>query len=290
MTKAAKILHVSQPALSKQIKDLEQEIGSPLFIRGKSSLSLTEKGFLLQERASQILELSYKTLEEMQNDILAGPLYIGTGQKDNLVEIVKVMKLFNERYPFVKFHILSGDKETLLKQIDHGLLDFGLFIREYDISNYEGLALKSTNSLGILVPLNHSLAKKEMIDAVDLKDEKLIAARQALQDGEVPTFIQDQQIVAIFDLPENAKIMVKEKLGIALIPDTCYQDPDLTFIPLKNMPSYKWHIIWKKGNVSPIQKAFIELLKKYLKKNYETCSFRNFNHIKYLELLYKHPK
>lgn len=182
MTKAAKILHVSQPALSKQIKDLEQEIGSPLFIRGKSSLSLTEKGFLLQERASQILELSYKTLEEMQNDILAGPLYIGTGQTDNLVEIVKVMKLFNERYPFVKFHILSGDKETLLKQIDHGLLDFGLFIRKYDKSNYEGLALKSTNSLGILVPLNHSLAKKEMIDAVDLKDEKLIVARQALQD------------------------------------------------------------------------------------------------------------
>lgn len=110
MTKAAKILHVSQPALSKQIKDLEQEIGSPLFIRGKSSLSLTEKGFLLQERASQILELSHKTLEEMQNDVLAGPLYIGTGQTDNLVEIVKVMKLFNERYPFVKFHILSGGR------------------------------------------------------------------------------------------------------------------------------------------------------------------------------------
>lgn len=264
MTKAAKILHVSQPALSKQIKDLEQEIGSPLFIRGKSSLSLTEKGFLLQERASQILELSYKTLEEMQNDVLAGPLYIGTGQTDNLVEIVKVMKLFNERYPFVKFHILSGDKETLLKQIDHGLLDFGLFIREYDKSNYEGLALKSTNSLGILVPLNHSLAKKEMIDAVDLKDEKLIVARQALQDGEVPTFIQDQQIVAIFDLPESTKIMVKENLGIALMPDTCYQDPDLTFIPLKNMSSYKWHIIWKKGNVSPIQKTFIETLKNFI--------------------------
>lgn len=254
MTKAAKILHVSQPALSKQIKDLEQEIGSPLFIRGKSSLSLTEKGFLLQERASQILELSHKTLEEMQNDILAGPLYIGTGQTDNLVEIVKVMKLFNERYPFVKFHILSGDKETLLKQIDHGLLDFGLFIREYDKSNYEGLALKSTNSLGILVPLNHSLAKKEMIDAVDLKDEKLIVARQALQDGEVPTFIQDQQIVAIFDLPENAKIMVKEKLGIALMPDTCYQDPDLTFIPLKICPLTSGILFGKKGMFHPFKK------------------------------------
>ena len=264
MTRAAKILHVSQPALSKQIKDLEEEVGSPLFIRGKASLSLTEKGFLLQERASQILELSNKTLEEMQNDVLAGPLYIGTGQTDNLVEIVKVMKVFNEHYPFVKFHILSGDKETLLKQMNLGLLDFSLFIREYDKSKYEGLSLKSKNSFGLLVPSNHPLAMKETIDVTDLKDEKLIVARQALQDGEVPTFIQEQQIVAIFDLPENAKIMVKENLGIALIPDTCYQDPDLTFIPLKNMPSYKWHIIWKKGNVSPIQKAFIEMLKKYL--------------------------
>lgn len=243
MTKAAKILHVSQPALSKQIKDLEQEIGSPLFIRGKSSLSLTEKGFLSQERASQILELSYKTLEEMQNDVLAGPLYIGTGQTDNLVEIVKVMKAFNEHYPFVKFHILSGDKETLLKQMNLGLLDFSLFIREYDKSKYDGISLKSKNSLGLLVPSNHPLAMKETIDITNLKDEKLIVARQALQDGEVPTFIQEKQIVAIFDLPENAKIMVKENLGIALIPDTCYQDPDLTFIPLKNMPSYKWHII-----------------------------------------------
>lgn len=264
MTKAAKILHVSQPALSKQIKDLEEEVGSPLFIRGKDSLSLTEKGFLLQERASQILELSNKTLEEMQNDVLAGPLYIGTGQTDNLIEIVKAMKVFNEHYPFVKFHILSGDKETLLKQMNLGLLDFSLFIREYDKSKYDGISLKSKNSLGLLVPSNHPLAMKETIDVTDLKDEKLIVARQALQDGEVPTFIQDQQIVAIFDLPENAKIMVKENLGIALITDTCYQDPNLTFIPLKNMPSYKWHIIWKKGNVSPIQKAFIEMLKKYL--------------------------
>lgn len=264
MTKAAKILHVSQPALSKQIKDLEEEVGSPLFIRGKSSLSLTEKGFLLQERAAQILELSNKTLEEMQNDVLAGPLYIGTGQTDNLTEIVKVMKVFNEHYPFVKFHILSGDKETLLKQMNLGLLDFSLFIREYDKSKYDGISLKSKNSFGLLVPSNHPLAMKETIDVTDLKDEKLIVARQALQDGEVPTFIQEQQIVAIFDLPENAKIMVKENLGIALIPDTCYQDPDLTFIPLNNMPSYKWHIIWKKGNISPIQKAFIEMLKKYL--------------------------
>ena len=261
MTKAAKLLHVSQPALSKQIKELEQEIGSPLFIRGKSSLSLTEKGYLLQERASQILSLSTKTLEEMKSDTLAGPLYIGTGQTDNLSEIVKMMKLFQERYPHVQFHLLSGDKETLLKQLESSILDFGLFIRDYDRNLYEGITLKSTNSLGILVSKEHPFASKKIITENDLKDEKIMVARQAMQDQEIPDFIDNNQIVTIFDLPENAKIMVKENMGIALIPDTCYQDPDLTFIPLENMPSYHWHLIWKKKPTSLLQKTFIETLK-----------------------------
>lgn len=261
MTKAAKLLHVSQPALSKQIKELEQEIGSPLFIRGKSSLSLTEKGYLLQERANQILSLSTKTLEEMKSDTLAGPLYIGTGQTDNLSEVVKIMKLFQERYPHVQFHLLSGDKETLLKQLESSILDFGLFIRDYDRNLYEGITLKSTNSLGILVSKEHPFASKKIITENDLKDEKIMVARQALQDQEIPDYIEHKQIVAIFDLPENAKTMVKENMGIALIPNTCYQDPDLTFIPLENMPLYHWHFIWKKKPTSLLQKAFIQLLK-----------------------------
>ena len=261
MTKAAKLLHVSQPALSKQIKELEQEIGSPLFIRGKSSLSLTEKGYLLQERANQILSLSTKTLEEMKSDTLAGPLYIGTGQTDNLNEIVKMMKLFQERYPHVQFHLLSGDKETLLKQLESSILDFGLFIRDYDKNLYEGITLKSTNSLGILVSKEHPFASKKIITENDLKDEKIMVARQALQDQKIPDYIEHKQIVAIFDLPENAKTMVKENMGIALLLNTCYQDPDLKFIPLENMPLYHWHFIWKKKPNSLLQKTFIEMLK-----------------------------
>ena len=197
----------------------------------------------------------------MKSDTLAGPLYIGTGQTDNLNEIVKMMKLFQERYPHVQFHLLSGDKETLLKQLENSILDFGLFIRDYDHNLYEGITLKSTNSLGILVSKEHPFASKKIITEKDLKDEKIIVARQAMQDQEIPDFIDNNQIVAVFDLPENAKTMVKENMGIALIPDTCYQDPDLTFIPLENMPSYHWHLIWKKRPTSLLQKEFIELLK-----------------------------
>ena len=162
----------------------------------------------------------------MKSDPLTGPLYIGTAQTDNLSEIVKMMKLFQERYPHVQFHLLSDDKEKLLKQLERNLLDFGLFIHDYDRNLYEGIPLKSTNSLDILA------------FKVDLKDEKIMVARQAMQNQEIPDFIDNKQIVAIFDLPENVKIMVKE-----------------------NIPLYHWHLIKKKKPTSLLQKNFIEILK-----------------------------
>ena len=117
----------------------------------------------------------------MKSDPLTGPLYIGTEQTDNLSEIVKMMKLFQERYPHVQFHLLSDDKEKLLKQIERNLLDFGLFIHDYDRNLYEGIPLKSTNSLDILSFKENPLASKKIIAEKDLKDEKIMVARQAMQ-------------------------------------------------------------------------------------------------------------
>ena len=102
---------------------------------------------------------------------------------------------------------------------------------------------------------------KKIIKANDLKEEKIMVARQAMQDQEIPDFIEHKQIVAVFDLPENAKTMVKENMGIALLHDTCCQDPDLKFIPLENMPLYHWYLIKKKKPTSLLQKNFIEILK-----------------------------
>ena len=107
----------------------------------------------------------------MKSDPLTGPLYIGTEQTDNLSEIVKMMKLFQERYPHVQFHLLSDDKEKLLKQLERNLLDFGLFIHDYDRNLYEGIPLKSTNSLDILSFKENPLASKKIIAEKDLKDD-----------------------------------------------------------------------------------------------------------------------
>ena len=114
MTKAAQKLHVSQPALSKQMKELENEIGHLLFVRNKQRMVLTEKGMLLKKRAESILMLVDKTVDELNNDeLLVGNIYIGTGQTDNLDEIMEIIKQFRNHYPFVKFHIHSGDKYSL---------------------------------------------------------------------------------------------------------------------------------------------------------------------------------
>ena len=103
---------------------------------------------------------------------------------------------------------------------------------------------------------------KKIIKSNDLKEEKIMVARQAMQDQEIPDFIEHKQIVAVFDLPENAKTMVKENMGIALLHDTCYQDPDLKFIPLENMPLYHWYLIKKKETYFFITKKFYRNTKK----------------------------
>lgn len=264
MTKAAQKLHVSQPALSKQMKELENEIGHLLFVRNKQRMVLTEKGMLLKKRAESILMLVDKTVDELNNDeLLVGNIYIGTGQTDNLDEIMEIIKQFRNHYPFVKFHIHSGDKYSLLNDIENGLLDFGVFIREYDKKYYEGIRLNLQNELGLWVSKDHFLADKNVIEVTNLKDISLVVAHQAINDGEVPSFISDDQIIGTYDLIENARVIVKHNLASALVINKEDYDPDLKFIHIKNMPQYHWYMIWKKESKTKIQEKFIDYLKQY---------------------------
>ena len=254
MTKAAQKLHVSQPALSKQMKELENEIGHLLFVRNKQRMVLTEKGMLLKKRAESILMLVDKTVDELNNDeLLVGNIYIGTGQTDNLDEIMEIIKQFRNHYPFVKFHIHSGDKYSLLNDIENGLLDFGVFIREYDKKYYEGIRLNLQNELGLWVSKDHFLADKNVIEATNLKDISLVVAHQAINDGEVPSFISDDQIIGTYDLIENARVIVKHNLASALVINKEDYDPDLKFIHIKNMPQYHWYMIWKKESKTKLK-------------------------------------
>ena len=151
----------------------------------------------------------------------------------------------------------------LLNDIENGLLDFGVFIREYDKKYYEGIRLNLQNELGLWVSKDHFLADKNVIEATNLKDISLVVAHQAINDGEVPSFISDDQIIGTYDLIENARVIVKHNLASALVINKEDYDTDLKFIHIKNMPQYHWYMIWKKESKTKIQEKFIDYLKQY---------------------------
>ena len=142
-TKAANLLHVSQPALSKQIMDLENELEAKLFIRGSHSVSLTEDGFLLKKRAEEILEISERTRSEFSNrrDDISGEIYIGAGETNGIKAIADIASEIRSKYPDITLNFHSANAEDIMERLDKGLLDFGLIIQPADISKYDSLTL-----------------------------------------------------------------------------------------------------------------------------------------------------
>ena len=130
ITGAANSLHLTQPTLTRQIQDLEKELGQKLLIRGKHKVSLTPEGMILRKRAEEIIQMVDKTEEEFKSisDVIAGDIYIGCGETDSMKYIAEVMKDIQSEYPAVKFHIHSGNAEDVIEKLDKGLLDFGILI------------------------------------------------------------------------------------------------------------------------------------------------------------------
>ena len=137
-----------------------------------------------------------------------------------------------------------------------------MFLLENTIKKYyEGIRLNLQNELGLWVSKDHFLADKNVIEATNLKDISLVVAHQAINDGEVPSFISDDQIIGTYDLIENARVIVKHNLASALVINKEDYDPDLKFIHIKNMPQYHWYMIWKKESKTKIQEKFIDYLR-----------------------------
>lgn len=153
ITRAAESLHITQPSLSKQLMELEQELGKQLFIRGKRKITLTEEGVLLRKRADEILMLCEKTRREIaqDSDLIGGVISIGGAQS---TVVAQATSLIADRYPGVKFQFFNGDAETLMERLDHGTLDFSILIEPVDLVKYEHLPLNETDEWGLLMPKN----------------------------------------------------------------------------------------------------------------------------------------
>ena len=267
---AAKFLHLSQPTLSRQLKDLEDELGKQLFIRGNRKITLTEEGMILRKRAEEITELVKKTEDEItsSDDTLAGNITIGAGETDGNRFLIKAMNAIQQDYPLVHFHIVSGDKEMITEAIDRGSIDFGIVFGNIDTAKYDSIPIDYKDTWGVLMRRDTELAKKEFITAEDLMDKPLIISRQAFQNLEFTKFFHCEQeklnIVATYSLLFNGSLMVEEGLGYAICFDKLINvsgDSHLCFRPLE--PKMKSHmsIIWKKYQVlsKPTQKFLQKL-------------------------------
>lgn len=252
---AAESLHLSQPTLSRQLKDMEEELGKQLLIRGNRRITLTEEGMILRKRAEEIMELVHKAEHEIatSDDFIAGDITIGAGETDGVRFLAQTAKELQEHYPGIHLHIISGDGESVEENLDRGLIDFGFLCREIDTAKYEYLKVPGNDSFGILMRRDSPLAEKEFIVPEDLWDKPLIASRQMIRDTEVGKLLQCNQeklnIVASYNLLFNGSIMVDEGIGYALCFDKIINvsgDSNLCFRPLLPKAETSLYVIWKK--------------------------------------------
>lgn len=275
MTRAAEHLHVTQPTLSKQLKQLEEEIGKKLFIRSNYNIKLTDEGILLRKRAEDILNMVDKTVEEFQSldDITGGDIYIGAAESNGLTAFMQVLKQLQERYPNVRFHIYSSGTDAIDERLDKGLLDFALVVEEVDLLKYNYLKIESKDRWGLIMPKEDKLAQKETIQKDDLLGLPLICSRQSMTQ-EMPKWFGETldklHIVGTYDLIFNATLMVKEKIGYALGFEGLVNtgsDSKLCFRPLDPVLVSPMYIIWKKYQIfSPVAQKLLEEIETQFQK------------------------
>lgn len=258
ITAAANFLHVSQPTLSRQLMDLEDEFGKTLMIRGKRKITLTAEGQLLRKRAEEIIALADKTEAEMtfSNDEIGGDIYIGSGEADAVRLIAKLAVNIKKYYPHIHYHIVSGDSDDLQEKLDKGILDFGIFVEPADITKYEFIRLPSTERWGVIMRKDSPLASKSYIKPSDVWELPLIISRQTTQDKIIQKWFQKDinrlNIIATYNLYYNAALMAEEGLGYMIGIDklaNTSKDSSLCFVPLDLDYQIHFDLVWKKYQV-----------------------------------------
>lgn len=270
ITHAAQRLHISQPTLSKQLKDLETELGKKLFTRSSFSVHLTDEGMLLRKRAEDILDMVDKTTNEFKalNEITGGDIRIGCAESDGIKHLARCVKALQIDYPRIRVHLYSGDTEDLAERLERGQLDFVVISQEVDLSKYNYLKLPAIDTWGVIMRKDSPLAEKETIQMNDLLELPIITSRQGIREDLPKWFTEkaDQlNIVATFNLAYNASILVREGLGYAITFDRLINtgaDSELCFRPLTPVLETKMYMIWKKYQVfSPVAGLLLNEMK-----------------------------
>ncbi len=278
IVRAAESLHLSQPTLSTQIKAMEESLGKQLLIRGTKGsrkITLTEEGMILRKRAEEILNLVQKTEREISGSdrIIAGDVYIGTGETDAVRFIAKAARELYQTYPGIHYHIASGNAQFVMEQLDKGLIDFGIVLGFSDRTKYHFIDLPFKDTWGVLMRKDSPLAEKESVQPDDLWDKPLILSQQDDSHKALADWMQKEmselEIVATYNLLFNASLMVEEGLGYAVGLDKIINTSGssrLLFRPLAPKRETSMSIIWKKYQIfSKASEKFIQMMKEITK-------------------------
>ena len=275
LTGASEVLHVTQPTMSRQIQELEEELGQKLFIRTTRSMVLTPEGMLLRKRAEEILEMAERTKSEFfaMGSTVAGDVLIGSGETFALKQITDLMAQIREEYPGIHFQIYSGNAEEVAERLEKGLLDFGVFVEPADILRYNSIRLPVMDTWGLILRKDHPLAQKERITREDLGDVPLIMSRQEMAAQKAGNDYLDWfggsyellNVVAGYNLMYNGALMVRSGLGCAVGLDRIVnttETSDLCFRPFDPPLEAGIVVVWKKYQV--FSKAAEMLLEKMM--------------------------
>ena len=264
---AAEALHVSQPALSRQIKDLEEELGVTLFERGSRRIRLTEEGMILKRRAEEMVRLMQMTESEISlaHSRLSGEIHIGAGESRAFHYLSETAAEIRREYPDIHFTITSGDTADLKDQLDSGLIDIALIFTDYDHTLYQGIRLPEADQLNVLMRKDHPLAAKERISAEDLENTDLLVPRAAVSLLSLDLPADKLRIAAVYNLIYNASVLVEDGMGCAIGFGHLINvsgDSLLTIRPLDFEVHQRCHLIWKKYQVfTPAVNFFIDRLR-----------------------------
>lgn len=268
ITKAAALLHVTQPTLSRQIQQLEEELGVKLFRRSQYRVILTDDGMLLRRRAQEIVELADKAQRELRHTeaALTGEIAIGCGESVGMTFLSQHIREFRRLHPQVQFRIYSANADDIKEHIEKGLLDMGLLTEPVDIGRYAFLRTPQKDRWGVLLPKNHPLAQQSSITPKDLLGIPLLITGRETVRNELAGWLGDSydkiEIAATYNLILNAANMVENGVGAALCFDLGHISDSLTFVPLSPSLETGTVLAWKKDQTdSPATEQFLQFIK-----------------------------
>lgn len=254
VTRAARSLHITQPALSRQLAELERELGCELLVREARGVTLTDEGVLLRKRAEEIVSLADRTELEIRTPAaqVEGDVWIGGGESQVVGIIAEVAAQLAEEHPGIRLHLYSGNGNDVLERVDKGLLDFGLIMGHEPDSAHDSIEIPWADHWGLLMRRDDPFASRASLTLDDLRERRLIVSSQSTAGSSLTSsFFEDEDfdIVATYTLLFNASLLVERGVGAAVCLDGIVRTGDGTpfaIVPIEGMPEVGSRLLWKR--------------------------------------------